>query len=349
MGSLRRAFTPSSLPLLPHTDILHSVQEGELFIALTLSDLQPYISPPHPPTRSRLPYGRRPIPRSSFQHQYHHPNNLTLSDALRDSEVSAALHDDDDDNSPDYARYADTLHDVNLRRPRTAYSPYNNNNNNEDDHCSSSSTTTSSDETPIDDTAPTAVLSDEDAGPEESSSQDVLDFRLQRQRLMRRRHEIDSWDREDRWSATAGPQYNPDGYRIGTGENSYGLQRLDAMMARSRVASPPPPVPVIPAAYRRQSSAVEGTGTGMGTRIGTGMGEVRHERFRMRAGRNRVTMKFSPGVSGRFVLLRLWAAGEGGQGRRGGDGGGGGGNVDVQSLVFKGYGGGRYFPAREVL
>ena len=91
---------------------------------------------------------------------------------------------------------------------------------------------------------------------------------------------------------------------------------------------------------------------------------VTRARFRIREGKHKVSLKFSPAVSGRFVLLSLWGhagddrdasagagrdAGTGRDGFLGASSWGvleGGGNVDVQSVVLKGYGGGRFFPSR---
>jgi hypothetical protein len=66
----------------------------------------------------------------------------------------------------------------------------------------------------------------------------------------------------------------------------------------------------------------------------------------MQEDQRKVTLNFSPEVSGKFILLTLWSDG------RGNDGGGGGplgaSSVDVESVVATGYGGMRYFAAQEV-
>ncbi|KAK5716840.1 hypothetical protein LTR17_016291 [Elasticomyces elasticus] len=59
-------------------------------------------------------------------------------------------------------------------------------------------------------------------------------------------------------------------------------------------------------------------------------------KFRIRKGKHKVSLCFDPPISGRFVLLML----NGGAGKL---------NVDVQSVILKGYGGGRFFPAREAI
>jgi hypothetical protein len=48
--------------------------------------------------------------------------------------------------------------------------------------------------------------------------------------------------------------------------------------------------------------------------------------------KHRVAIKFDPAVSGRFIMIKFWS------GRS---------NVDMQTVIAKGYGGCRFFPAVE--
>jgi hypothetical protein len=59
---------------------------------------------------------------------------------------------------------------------------------------------------------------------------------------------------------------------------------------------------------------------------------VTRARFHIREGKYKIAIKFDPPVSGRFILIKLWANRS---------------NVDVQSVIAKGFGGSRFFPAIE--
>lgn len=63
---------------------------------------------------------------------------------------------------------------------------------------------------------------------------------------------------------------------------------------------------------------------------------VQVARFVIQKGKYKVAIRFDPPVSGRYLLVKLW----GGERRS---------NVDVQSVVAKGYGGQRFFPAVQLL
>jgi hypothetical protein len=158
------------------------------------------------------------------------PERITLSDALRDPEVDAAV------NARDraYASRADAVHDLS-EEPHygedVGYGRYD-----AESYCDIPSEDSADVIVAADDgSLPVTLLSDEEPGPEEHSSQEVLDFRLQRLRNMRRRIEMDSWDRDERWS---GP-YHGDPERERDPSDRYNLRHLDAMMARSRMADSP--------------------------------------------------------------------------------------------------------------
>ncbi|KAK4501086.1 hypothetical protein PRZ48_006892 [Zasmidium cellare] len=308
------------------------VREGLIYVAMSLNDLQKYMDPP---PHARLhgihtpPYRRRRSFRAS-------PERITLSDALRDPEISAAL----DQRDRDYASRADAANDL-------SEEPYYGEDfgfgrEDAEAHCEIPSTGDTADVviSPEDANLPVTLLSDEEPGPEESSSQEVLDFRLQRLRNMRRRLEADSWDRED-WRTNSAGRYN-DGND--TRDGSWNLRHLDAMMARSRMADSPQRDESPEERERNERYAYQnGSGPGSyyhATEVegleyyddGLNDPNVTRARFHIREGKYKVAIKFDPPVSGRFILLKLWA-------NRG--------NVDVQSVIAKGFGGSRFFPAVE--
>ncbi|KAF2490566.1 hypothetical protein BU16DRAFT_432512, partial [Lophium mytilinum] len=57
-----------------------------------------------------------------------------------------------------------------------------------------------------------------------------------------------------------------------------------------------------------------------------------HARFFIAKHKNKITVKFDPPVSGKFVLLKLWSPQHNG-------------NIDIESVLFHGYSGPRYFPS----
>ncbi|KAF2181675.1 hypothetical protein K469DRAFT_713279 [Zopfia rhizophila CBS 207.26] len=57
-----------------------------------------------------------------------------------------------------------------------------------------------------------------------------------------------------------------------------------------------------------------------------------HARFFIAKHKNKITIKFHPAVSGKFILLKLWSPMHDG-------------NIDIESVQFHGYSGPRYFPA----
>lgn len=292
---------------------------------MTLDDLKKYMDPPPharlngihtPPYRNRRGTYRRPL--SS--------ERITLSDALRDPEVGAALEERD---SASYAARADAAHDL----ANDSY--YGDDSRLESEpHCELPWMREAEDPFDRPEALPVTFLSDEEPGPEESSSQEVLDFRLHRLRHMRRRLEVDNWDRDRaRWAGIPREERSND---------SYNLRRLDAMMARTNMAGSPeelderdtsysqgPEAGYGPSYYQRRPDDECPDGTEF---YDDGLSDphVTRARFHIRRGRYKVAIKFDPPVSGRFILLKLWA-------NRG--------NVDVQSVIAKGYGGARFFPA----
>lgn len=332
MASLLRT-CPTALPRL-QVLTSDSVREGLIYVAMSLNDLQKYMDPP---PHARLhgihtpPYRRRRSFRAS-------PERITLSDALRDPEISAAF----DARDRDYASRADAANDL-------SEEPYYGDDfgfgrSDAEAHCEIPSSADTADIviSPEDPNLPVTLLSDEEPGPEESSSQEVLDFRLQRLRNMRRRIEADNWGREDWRAGPAGSYSNHEGSDARDG--SWNLRHLDAMMARSRMADSPQRDDSPEERGRNERYAYQ-NGTGLGSYYhateveglecyddGLNDPNVTHARFHIQRCKYKVAIKFDPPVSGRFILLKLWANQ---------------GNVDVQSVIAKGFGGTRFFPAVE--
>lgn len=61
---------------------------------------------------------------------------------------------------------------------------------------------------------------------------------------------------------------------------------------------------------------------------------VPHARFNIEKGRSKCTIRFDPPISGRFVLLKMWSPRQSA-----------GSNIDIQSVVARGFAGTRYFPS----
>ncbi|KAF2639046.1 hypothetical protein P280DRAFT_403648 [Massarina eburnea CBS 473.64] len=57
-----------------------------------------------------------------------------------------------------------------------------------------------------------------------------------------------------------------------------------------------------------------------------------HARFFIARNKNKITIKFHPAISGKYVLLKLWSPTHDG-------------NIDIESVQFHGYSGPRFFPA----
>ncbi|PIA92376.1 hypothetical protein CB0940_09776 [Cercospora beticola] len=306
------------------------VREGLVYVAMTCKDLSKYMDPPQharlngvhtPPYRRRRP---RVAPASE---------RITLSDALRDPEVSAAL-----DRERSYADRADAAHDLAGESNNDHDDDYYNFDRQDPDiHCDLPSVGADADYFAMtEDSLPVTLLSDEEPGPEESSSQEVLDFRLHRLRHMRRRYEADNWDRDRaRWAGIPREERSND---------SWNLRRLDAMMARTNMAGSPQqdelderdnasqqgPEPGFGPSYYQPPTDDEAAGGTEYYDDGLNDPNVTRARFHIRRGKYKVAIKFDPPVSGRFILLKLWANRS---------------NVDVQSIIAKGYGGARFFPA----
>lgn len=72
--------------------------------------------------------------------------------------------------------------------------------------------------------------------------------------------------------------------------------------------------------------------------VGGGTLLAPHARFHIEKKKSKCTIRFDPPVSGRFILLKMWSSHH--------DPGS---NIDIQSVLAKGYAGPRYFPAVDML
>lgn len=292
------------------------MREGVVYVAMDIKDLRMYQDPPQYARRSGLheqPYNRyRGIQRS--------PEQLTLSDALRDPEIASATNrgfsplptdepEDPTDDEPSYG--TDYLglagHEAHCDIPSPP--------GDVDDLVNSESR------------IPFTLLSDEESGPEDTSPQEVLDYRLQRLRRMRRtHHDMDDWEPADptwSYSRTDGTVVRRNAPR---GEGSWPMpnSRLEGLLARPHPDFAPSPDASDQSQMQRTKMPQPAANDP----------NVQAARFSIKRGKSRVTIQFDPPVSARYMLLKLWA------GKR---------NVDVQSVVVKGYAGPRFFPAMQLM
>ncbi|RMY19669.1 hypothetical protein D0866_12741, partial [Hortaea werneckii] len=282
------------------------------------------------------------------------PERLSLSDALRDPEVNAALE----------ARERGQTLEAEAARDATSFESdyygedFGFGRTDPEAHCDIPVVSTDEPETvmtPNGDRLPVTILSDEEVGPEDNSSQEVLDFRLQRLRLMRRRFELpwgggdDSWEGINglRFDAHHGSESSSDTL---TREATDTLSRLNALMSRSRMRDTPsnwrlsPPPPPSSGDHYLQTAGPnsrdlpsdmnnESLERSNSSELAADDPNVQAASFAIKKGKHKVAVRFDPPISGRFILLKLWA---------------GRGNVDVQSVIAKGFGGPRFFLAREL-
>ncbi|WPH00735.1 Hypothetical protein R9X50_00356500 [Acrodontium crateriforme] len=312
----------------PESGFTAPVREGIAYIAMSLVDLRKYIDPPIHARRSASHFAPRvPPPRAqsnSLRHIHLSPEPLSLMDALIDPEINAALDTmrrEYDRPAEQYRRRGENLDELlhYSDDPSSAYVDF-------DPQCDIPPSDEGESWPSEDGIDPVTLLSDEETGPEDSTPQEVIDFLQHRHRLMRRRYEIENWDREDeQWNHVSGFAAENDDDQSSNQQN---VTRLEAIMTRSRVydSSRPNLQP-------RNNDINDNTPPDGGQSAESEPAEdpnVTCARFQIRHGRHKVAIKFVPEVSGRYVLIKLWA------GRS---------NVDVQSIIAKGYGGLRFFPA----
>lgn len=271
---------------------------------------------------------------------------MSLSDALHDPELNALLDQEPRHLSGplqftyrerDYARQADAAHDLAPPQPPRSRSPTHAGHVPRADEPNYYATDFGPSSPRQDcDIPSTTLLSDSEAadpGAEDVSSQAVLDFRSRRTRQMNARPNqyqypegpsAQSAQSEERWRAgIRGLYFEANRER----ENENWLAQMER-----RTASPA-------SAARSEEGVHGGPPKSYAEEIA-----ARHQddrvtcaHFGIQEGKHKVAIKFEPAVSGRYVLVKLWAHGAYVRGA---------GNVDVQSVIAKGFGGPRYFPRR---
>jgi hypothetical protein len=286
-----------------------------VYIAMDVKDLRNYQDPPRP-IHARLG-GIHEQPYNRYRGIQASPEQLTLSDALRDPEIATAADrsfspfpqeepDDHTDGDPYYGSeyYGQTEPEAHCDIPSPPSNPVH---------------TTLSDGGSL---SFTLVSTDEESGPEDSSPQEVLDYRLQRLRRMSRRQDMDDWE-------PPGPSWASSRADGATSHRNAARSLMPWILPPRprpghRSHSPPPP---------------ENSNQGRSQRLkapdlASNDPNVQAARFSIKRNKSRVTVKFDPPISGRYILLKLYAGKN---------------NVDVQSVVAKGYAGPRFFPAMQML
>lgn len=291
------------------------VRAGIVHVAMTMNDLQKYIDLlARPRIAGAGTSTHRGGRQSSIQQS---PEQLSLADALRDPELNAAFEELDRSASRDGETPQPWFQGIGIE-PFEAYD------SDLETHC----------EIPISSnrfeydgsTEPVSLLFDEDLGPEDTSSQEVLDYRLQRLRLHRRRYEMESHGRAERWTGRPPPLLENDRDR-----ERYSLSRLDALMARSRVYDTPAAMSANDTTNELDEDVSAEHTDALDQLVRTDK-EVHTKRFLIRSTKSKVALHFDPPISGRFIMIKMWS-GEA--------------NVDVQTVLAEGWGGGRFFPAVE--
>lgn len=339
------------LPYSVHSLTRFSVREGIVYVAMTLDDLKKYMDPPqHARVRGvhSPPYRRQRSTRPSDE-------RITLSEALRDPEIDEGLESRQREYytriglraTAPYDPTEDYYYDRDLGLGRE----------DADSHCELPSSAEAENilVSADDGSLPFTVLSDEEPDPEECSSQEVLDFRQQRLRAMsaRRRFDADHREPEGRWNQTNTVVIDGE---AADRDSSWNLRHLDSMMARSRMDDSPrrneqsddrtytfgrrdpghDPRARFHESFRDDDEDASAEPLLDGSeRYDDGLNDpnVTRARFHIRHGKYKVAIRFEPPVSGRFVLLKVWANRS---------------NVDLQSVIAKGYGGCRFFGAVEM-
>lgn len=282
-----------------------------VYVAMDVKDLRAYQDPPRP-IHARLG-GIHQQPYNRYRGIQASPEQLTLSDALRDPEIAIAANgslspfpqeepDEHADEDPYYeAGYpGQTESEAHCDIPSP---PVNAVHSTHSDGGSLSFT---------------LVSTDEESGAEDSSPQEVLDYRLQRLRRMSRRHDMDDWE--------------PHG-------SDWTYSRADRNTARGLLPWIIPPRPRPGQEHSSRSPPPENLSQrrlqrSKAPQLATNDPNVQAARFSIKRNKSRVTVKFDPPISGRYILLKLYAGKS---------------NVDVQSVVAKGYAGPRFFPAMQML
>jgi hypothetical protein len=312
MGSVRRRWNHFSL-FIGYGLTFNSVREGVVYVAMDIKDLRTYQDPPYYARRS----GVHEQPFNRYRGIQASPEQLTLSDALRDPEIATAANrafspfprDELDDPTDEDPYYSHNWLGLGHTGPET--------------HCDiplhpEETHLTVAPESSI----PFTLHSDVESGEEDTSPQEVIEYRHQRLRRMRRtHHDIDDWEPTDpAWSYS-----RADGTVVHRndrqGDNHW-------LMQNGR------PVPRLTRARPLEEPAQSSMQRTKAPQPAADDPNVQAARFSIKRGKSRVTVKFDPPVSARYMLLKMWA------GRS---------NVDVQSVIVKGFHGPRFFPSVELM
>lgn len=289
-----------------------------MYVAMDLADLRKYLDPPAHARRRGIntpPYRRRRLMSRESS-----PEQLTFTEALHDERVNRALREresDIDSAISELINESDTRYrphfDPTWTEPQTGCDP------------PTSSDSLEAVMVGYDQQAgrPVTVLSDEEPGPEDASSQEVLNYRIQRERLARRA-EMERWNRSERWGGLSHLPIDHDQDRDTTHSS------ITSLMARSSMHDSA--ARTIRTEYRWGSTPAQPEASSGLMEEGRQDPNVLCARFKISKGQHRIAIKFNPPVSGRFILLKVWSNADAG-------------NVDMQSVIAKGYGGCRFFPA----
>ena len=282
---------------------------------MNIKDLRTYQDPPAYARReyARPSGGVQEQPYNRYRGIQASPEQLTLSDALQDPEIANATNRGFSPFPADEPEHEAPMSIAQLFS-RTAMA---------EARCDIPSPPEETQQTVLSENCiPFTLLSDEDSGPEDASTPEVLDYR--RRRMQRIRHDMDGWEPTDPTWSYSRADVHRNGPRSGSPWAIPTSGRLEAMLSRTRpVHSPSPDAPDQRGMVRTRTPqpAVDDP-------------NVQAARFHITRGKSRVTVKFDPPVSARYVLLKLWAGKS---------------NVVVESVVVKGFAGPRFFPAMQLL
>lgn len=314
----------------PESGFSAPVREGQVYVAMDFDALLKY----HDPV-SRA-HRRPPPPR---HHRTARDEQISLSDALRDPLISIA-HDaqqrqESDEDPP--VRWHSSPDPLDVEALFSGESSAD-----LDPACEPFDVDLSSVDDDQDSTH-VASLTDEDPGPEEASAPDVLIWRdrLDRlARLSRLNHgggyelpdDVLRWHRPTVPPASTGPT-QARGTRAQVShamarqmaQVGFDPSRLDLPWIASAREGHATTARAEERAARPTKSTEPAPEDGDDPRVVKTHFEIAH-------GKHKVTMNFRPALSGRFILLKLRSHRD---------------SLDVQSIVAKGYGGCRYFPAME--
>jgi hypothetical protein len=120
----------------------------------------------------------------------------------------------------------------------------------------------------------------------------------------------------------------PDDYLLGAPTREVPAHRLERRTEASRFSISNDLEVAQEAAQEATQEAVRAVGGGLMTP---------HCKFFIERDKSKCTIRFTPEVSGRFILLKLWSPTRETSG-----------NIDIQNVIVKGYAGSRFFPSNKM-